>query len=354
MRCQARLNISNGSAPVPLERIVIVGNDDIAWIAAELLARAVQPPFVDLCLIRPTEPVSAWSTAARGATLTPSAAAISDSFGVSEWDLLRSTQGNFLLGTIARGFGPEPASFLPFGALGEPHGQTAFHHLLARARRSEPTIPLSAFVGGSICAQTARFEPASSSDAFGQAVFNYGLHLRSDHYAAAAAAEAEARGVRITNASVVLVERDDRGHISSLTTDCGDTITADLFIDCGNWLDDEPDVVDWSRWLPSNRLATVARPDESVPTTAMQLAAHGGGWQRQSRFGFRRMADRLGRVPLGAMRDAVAGQLRGDWRWRGHSRSHQRHASLARAVRDRSACRPAAGRPRPPVGGAGI
>ncbi len=266
---------------MPLSRIVIVGNDDIAWIAADMLARAVRPPFVAVHLVRPDEAVSPWAALAHGATLSPEATEISDMFGRDELALIRATRGNFLVGSVLRGFGPADAAFLPFGAIGEPAGQIAFHHLIARRREADRAPPLSAFMGGSLCAQAERFAPPAAADAAGQAAFNYGLHVDGGLYAAAASADAVARGVTVTNGSIALIDRDDAGHVTSVTTDDGTAIAGDLFVDCGNWLDDDPPVVDWSRWLPCNRLAGMVRDSADAPSVSMRLAAHLGGWRRQ-------------------------------------------------------------------------
>jgi tryptophan 7-halogenase len=80
--------------------------------------------------------------------------------------------------------------------------------------------------------------------------------------------------------------RNDQGDITAITTDDGTVISGDLFLDCGNWLEDDVSVVDWSEWLPCNRMASMVRDSADPPTIAMQLAAHPGGWQRQgSLFG---------------------------------------------------------------------
>lgn len=267
---------------MPLSRIVIVGNDDIAAIAADMLSHAVQPPFVEVHLVRPAEAVSPWAALAHGAVLPPEAAEISDTFGRDELTLLRDTRGNFLTGSVLRGFGRDAAAFLPFGAIGEPAGQIAFHHLIARRRQTDPALPLSAFMGASLCAQTGRFAPPAAADTAGQAAFNYGLYVDADRYAKTAAASAAARGVEITDGSIAFVSRDDTGHITAITTDQGMTVAGDLFVDCGNWLEDEIQVVDWSDWLPCNRIVSNFRDTADTPAISTQLVAHPGGWQRQS------------------------------------------------------------------------
>lgn len=267
---------------MPLSRIVIVGNDDIAAIAADMLSHAVRPPFVEVHLVRPDEAVSPWAALARGATLSPEAAETSDMFGRDELTLLRATRGNFMLGSVLRGFGQEGASFLPFGAIGEPAGQIAFHHLIARRRQSNPSLPLSAFMGASLCAQAGRFAPPAVADAAGQTAFNYGLHIDTDRHTKTAAAAAAGRGVTVTSGSIAFTSRDDSGLITSVTTVNGSTVAGDLFVDCGNWLDDELQVIDWSEWLPCNRIASMIRDSSDAPAVSMQLVAHPGGWQRQS------------------------------------------------------------------------
>lgn len=268
--------------PVRLERIVIVGNDDVAYLAADMLSRAVRPPFVEVHLVRPSDPVSPWAGLSHGATLSPAGAEIADACGWDELALLRIARGNFLTGSVLQGFGSPGAAFLPFGAIGEPAGPIAFHHLVARRRRAEPSLPLSASMGGSLCARSGRFAPPAADDVSGQAAFNYGLHLDSARYSAACAAAAATRGVEVTAGSIALVSRDQAGSITSVTTDDGTEVAGQLFVDCGNWLDDDVAAVDWSRWLPCNRFAAVIREGVAAPSVATHIAAHPAGWQRQS------------------------------------------------------------------------
>ena len=267
---------------MPLERIVIVGNDDIAWIAADLLCRAVRPPFIAVQLIRPTEPVSAWSSLAHGATLSPEAAEILDAAGADELDLLRATRGNFTVGSVLQHWAPHGAGFLPFGSVGDPTAPIAVQHLVARRTRDQAALPLTAFMGGALCARAQRFAPPPAADAAAQAAFNYGLHVDGPLQAAAAAASAVARGTEVLNAGIALVSRDDVGLIKSVTLDDGTVVAGDLFVDCGNWLDEEPEVIDWSAWLPCDRLACVVRESGSTPLVSTTLAAHPAGWQRQA------------------------------------------------------------------------
>lgn len=287
---------------MPLSRIVIIGNDDVAALAADMLAHAVRPPFVAVHWLRPTEAVSSWAALAYGATLTPEAAGIADAAGRDELDLLRAARGNFLVGTVLREFAPGGPTFLPFGAIGEPLGTIGFHHLVARRRRSDAALPLTAFMGGSLCAQSQRFAPPSAADSAAQAAFNYGLHLDSERLAATTTARAAQQGVTISDAAVGLITRNDAGCVTAVTDTDGNTITGDLFIDCGNWLDDEPAVVDWSQWLPCNRFAAAIRGVTQPPLIAQQLVAHQGGWQRQSSL-------------AGAVIDSFAfcDAVRGDW-----------------------------------------
>ncbi|RZM06568.1 MAG: hypothetical protein EOP68_15715, partial [Sphingomonas sp.] len=230
-RCRRRRITSTGSVPVPLERIVIVGNDDIAWLAADLLARAVRPPFISVQLIRPTEPVSPWATLARGATISPDAAGIWDAAGADELDLLRRTRGNFSVGTVLQGWAAHGAGFLPFGSIGDPAAQIAIQHVLARQARDRAALPLTAFMGGALSARAQRFAPPPAADASAQAAFNYGLHVDGALQAAASAASAVARGAQIVDAGIAFVSRNDVGLIDSVTLDDGTMVMGDLFVD---------------------------------------------------------------------------------------------------------------------------
>ena len=114
----------------------------------------------------------------------------------------------------------------------------------------------------------------------------YAYHFDAGRYARYLRRLAEAQGARRIEGKVVAVSnRATRGFVESVTLESGDTIAADLFLDCsgfrslllGGTLDVGFD--DWSHWLPCDR-ALVAPCEKVGPATPYtRSSAHKFGWQ---------------------------------------------------------------------------
>jgi tryptophan halogenase len=114
----------------------------------------------------------------------------------------------------------------------------------------------------------------------------YALHFDATLFARYLRRFAEARGVTRTEGKVarVLVSKED-GFIESATLENGETIGADLFIDCsgfralliGEALETPFD--DWTKWLPCDRAQVAQSEHSEAPAPYTLVTAQDAGWR---------------------------------------------------------------------------
>ena len=116
----------------------------------------------------------------------------------------------------------------------------------------------------------------------------YALHFDAGRFARYLRGYAEARGVLRTEGRVRDVSvRGSDGFVDSLTLESGESVTADLFIDCSGFQGLliegalHTGYEDWSRWLPCDR-AMIAHSERSAgPNPYTLVTAREAGWQWQ-------------------------------------------------------------------------
>ncbi|MEG3125516.1 tryptophan halogenase family protein [Sphingomonas sp. GB1N7] len=207
--------------------------------------------------------------------------------GLDEAEFLRATKASFKLGIeFVDWLHPGHRYFHPFGEFGARLPGVAFHHRWFKARAAGLDLPLSAFsLAGRLAADNRFAKPTGDARSI-LSTLGYAYHFDASLYAKHLSGIAEAAGVVRVEGKLGKVDRDvQTGFVSALTTERGERLDGDLFIDCSGFrallIDGamEGTFEDWSHWLPCDRAVAVpcARVAETTPYT--RSTARSAGWQ---------------------------------------------------------------------------
>ena len=274
----------------PFRSILIVGGGTAGWLAAAYLQRTLgaNPGHrLDIHLVESPE----IGTIGVGEATVPTLRQTLRILDIPETALFGHVDATLKNGIRFTGWrdGGDAASDHydhPFESPVPMEGYSAMVHWLNLRQRGLMQAPFDE--AGSV--QTALFDalrsPKLMSSPNYDAPLPYAYHLDAGKLAAVLRDTATARGVRHSLAEVVSVQADDSG-ITGVTLADGQTLSADLYIDCSGFaglLIDRALGVPWQSYadgLLCDRAVAcpVAHPDERPPlrpyTTA---AAQGAGW----------------------------------------------------------------------------
>ncbi len=270
----------------PVRSIVIAGGGVAGWLTAALLARALDTRriavrVIDTCSatdgIDPLDRLS-------GSTLPP-LPVLHAELGLDEAALLRATRGTFKLGSEFRDWDAHGGAYLlPFGEIGARIEAVGFHHYLRRLAGLGHALHVDEFSLPAQAARQARFAHPSDDPRAVQSTYEYGYHLDVTAYAQLLREYSVGRGVTLIAAGVAGVRlRTGDGFIETVELDNGESLSADLFIDCSGARAAligalGTPFLDFSHWLPCDgALLGSATAAAQLPpmTTATALAS---GW----------------------------------------------------------------------------
>jgi tryptophan 7-halogenase len=268
-----------------VKRIVIAGGGSIGWIAAAALGRALRHLSPDIVVLdagaEDGAPPARWTL--------PSQRGAHSLTGIGEADFLRNTDATYRLGSEYLDWQGSGSRYLHAHAeIGAPIEQTPFYkYLVARAIAGKPESPESYSVGAA-AARLGRFaRPMGASDELTSG-FTYGFHLDERAYVSYLRAHAEKSGVRRIAGQIGRLNRLESGDIDALVLEDGTQVAGDLFIDCTGragalitQLDTAPRI-DWSRWLPCDRMICGLAAPLADPPALTRITASDAGWTFQA------------------------------------------------------------------------
>ena len=265
-----------------IENVLIVGGGSAGWMTAAALANA----FGQACNITLIESEVIGTVGVGEATIPP-IRHFNQRLGIDEATFVRETSGSFKLGIefidwVRLGH----AYFHPFGQYGAEFDQTPFYHHWMHQHLDGDDTPIDEYSMAWAAARAGKFAHPATDKRLIQSTFDYAYHFDAVFYAAYLRRFAEARGVvrhegRITTADT----NSETSHVTSVTTESGDTFKADLFIDCSGFYGLlieqtlKTGYEDWSKWLPCNRAVAVPCEKTGPALPYTKATAKAAGWQ---------------------------------------------------------------------------
>jgi len=264
-------------------RICIVGGGTAGWMTAAALSNKFKALGFDLTLIESDQ----IGTVGVGEATLPHIRYFNQALGIDEPEFMKLTEATFKLGIEFCNWGKVGDHYIhPFGDYGLPADDLDFHQLWLKQHQNGGAGRLSDYSYPIIAAEQGRFRlPGENPNEIGSN-FGYAYQFDAGLYAKFLRRYSEHRGVKRIEGRIVDTTLDaETGDIECVKLDDGQTVDADLFIDCSGFrglliektLKTGYD--DWSEWLPCNR--AVAVPCESrgplLPYT--RATARTAGWQ---------------------------------------------------------------------------
>jgi tryptophan halogenase len=265
-----------------IRSVVILGGGTAGWMTASALARSFGRALA-ITLLESEE----IGTVGVGEATIPTIHWFNELIGLDEAEFLRATKATFKLGIeFVDWTRPGHRYFHPFGEFGARLSGVAFHHRWLKARAEGLDLRLSALsLAGQLAAQNRFARPLADPRSI-LSTLGYAYHFDASLYAQHLRGIAETAGVVRIEGRLQDVERDaTSGFVTALTTQRGERLEGDLFVDCSGFRALLIDQVmgggfeDWSHWLPCDRAVAVpsARVAETTPYT--RSTARAAGWQ---------------------------------------------------------------------------
>ena len=260
-----------------LRRIVIVGRDAEAWIAALALRRALAGRDVAVTLLElPSQTVATDVIAA-----VPAVAALHRMLGVEQRDIVRACAGVPMIGQRFSNWSRTAPPFVHAyddGAAEEL--DPPFLHYWLKARQEGLEV---AFEDFSLAAAAAKQGRVPTPAAVGGRCPLPGFQFDARAYAGLWKRLALRAGVDHREGRLLHVERGEHG-IAGIRWEDGETYQADLFIDASGaeailaGATSEDGFEPWSHWLAADRIIIASAPVLTILPPFAQVSAFRAGW----------------------------------------------------------------------------
>lgn len=270
--------------PQLLERVVIVGGGTAGWMTAAALGHLLEGSPTRVTLVES----EAIGTVGVGEATIPPIIAYNTMLGIDENTFVKATNATFKLGIeFVDWLEPGHSYIHPFGDFGHnfdaiPFYQYWLHRSLGGVR--DDLFSYSLMVEA--CRREKFMRPLRDRPQSALAGINYAFQFDASLYAAFLRRFAEGKGVERIEGKIEQVEQDgESGHIRSVTTDKGNVLGGDFFIDCSGFrgllIEQtlETGYVDWRRWLPCDRAIALPCESNGFPLPYTRATARPAGWQ---------------------------------------------------------------------------
>jgi tryptophan halogenase len=266
-----------------VSKVVIVGGGTAGWMTAAALAQAVDPRICAISLIESDE----IGIIGVGEATIPTIHWFNQLIGLDEKEFMRKTQATYKLGIEFVDWTPARATYLhPFGRYGGPADGISFQHRWIRARLEGSCEDFEKYSLTTAAARAGKFEfPAADARSL-LSTLGYAYHFDASLYARYLRERTELKGVKRIEGKIEKIDQHpDTGFIQAVSTNRGDRVEGDLFIDCsglrGLLIEGvlKTGYEDWSHWLPCDRAVAVPSQRVSAPLPYTRSTAREAGWQ---------------------------------------------------------------------------
>ena len=268
-----------------IRKVVIVGGGTAGWMTAAALAKSLDLRHCAVSLIESDD----IGTIGVGEATIPTIHWFNSIVGLNEKEFVRETRATFKLGIEFRDWArPGHRYFHPFGRYGLPADGVSFQHRWIRAQLEGQPDNFEDYSLNTVAARSGKFAFPASDPASLLSTLGYAYHFDASLYAQYLRRLSEQRGVRRHEGTVGRIDQHpETGFVTALHTSRGETLEADLFIDCTGMRALLIEGVlkvgfeDWSRWLPCDRALAVPceRAGELMPFTRSTALAAGWQWR---------------------------------------------------------------------------
>ena len=263
-----------------VQRVVVAGGGAPGWIAAMGLQRAFRHRQIEVTLVDTgtgDAPVGRWTL--------PSQRGFHTLLGIREPDLVQRTGASYKLASEHLDWQGEGSRFLhAHGDIGTDLGGIPFYKFLLLEVLCGRSANPEGYSVAALAARRGRFARPTGEQASLTASFTYGFHLQETAYLAYLREHALRLGVRAVKGAIADVRLSDSGSIAALRLAGGEEIAGDLFVDCAGAQAPLLSAVsaarrvDWSQWLPCDRMLSALAPPATEPAPVMQTKASDAGW----------------------------------------------------------------------------
>jgi glycine/D-amino acid oxidase-like deaminating enzyme len=217
------------TGPVPVRRVVIVGGGTAGWMTALTFARNLIERGVEITVLEsPTVPIIGV-----GEGSTPWLRGFFDSLGIEESEWMPACHATYKCGITFDGWSTKPgfeSYFHPFASMLDNLTMTQFvHNVEARVNGANLHAHPDRFFIAARLAERRLAPKARESFPFD---IWHGYHFDATLLGQFLYHKALERGVRYKSCHVTHATLDEHGAIASVNTREGESIAADLFVDC--------------------------------------------------------------------------------------------------------------------------
>jgi tryptophan halogenase len=258
-----------------LNRIAIYGNGLAGLLTATALRHAL-PSNVTLVLVGHKSASS--QDLFYGSVTSPSIYDFFLKIGLTEPDVLLKTSSSFSLGTHYKAWGPDKREWIQSFHIPLPlFGTVGFHHYIKKlSNGAVPSLNFADHIMSVEAAKRGVFAHPPEGQKIPLAAVEYGYHFLPSDWSNWLSDRLKDSDIKHITGELTHVNRHEN-HITSITLEGGETIEADLFIDCGR---QDTSLSAPNPWLGSRRLfaAEAIEPMDVLEGVCRTLTATDSGW----------------------------------------------------------------------------